>query len=178
MAGKIRHMLNKNPDAGYVELKEMFGKVTRSIIVTFYDVYKEIYNRSGHLKRPKKYKEYKAKPNTIRAKVREYFTKYPGHTIQQAADTLGIPWMKIHNAVYGLQVIGHPVSYHRVENKERERGKALQIREYFKTHPDTCTSECARALNIPPQYVSFIVFAARRQGKLPYHHEARNTENM
>lgn len=175
MTGKIRQLLDKNPDAGYTELEEMFGKVTRSIIVTFYDVYKDMYNRSGHLNRPK---QYKAKPDTIRAKVQEYFAKHPDHTIQQAADTLGIPWIKIHNAAYGLQVIGHPVSYHRVENKERERGKALQIREYFKTHPDTCTSECARALNIAPEYVSFIVFAARRQGKLPYHHEARNTENM
>ena len=168
MTGKIRHLLDKNPDAGYAELEEMFGKVTRSIIVTFYDVYKDMYNRSGHLNRPK---QYKAKPDTIRAIAQEYFAEHPDHTIQQAVDALGIPWVKIHNAVYGLQAIGHPVSYHRIENEERERGKALQIREYFKAHPDTCTSECARALDIAPEYVSFIVHAARRQGKLPYRHE-------
>jgi len=160
ITGKIRRLLDKNPEAGYAELEEMFGKVTRSIIVTFYDVYKDMYNRSGHLKRLKKYK---ARPDTIRAKTQEYFAEHPDHTIQQASDALGMSWIKIHNAIYGLQVIGHPVSYHRVDNERRERGKALQIRAYFKTHPDATSRECAEAIGVKTSYVSLIRYRDRRQ---------------
>ena len=164
MTEKIRRLLDKNSEAGYAELKKMFGTVTRSIIVTYYSVYKDMFNRSGHLK---KRKTYKKSPDTIRAKVRAYFAKHPTHTIIDATKELEMSWTQIHNALYSLQAIGRPVPYHRMTSQERERGKALQIRNYFKENPEATTRECAQALSLNPQYVSYIVYAARKSGKLP-----------
>ena len=49
---KIRFLLYKNPNAGIKELTEMFGtgNVTRSIRVTYYKLYKEIYGKKGSLR--------------------------------------------------------------------------------------------------------------------------------
>ena len=164
MTEKIRRLLDKNPKAGYAELKKMFGTVTRSIIVTYYYVYKEMFNRSGHLK---KRTTYKKTPGTIRARIREYFAKHPTHTILDAAKELEMTWTQVHNALYSMQAAGKPVSYHRMTSQEKEHGKALQIRNYFKENPTASTKECAQALSINPQYVSYIAYAARRAGKLP-----------
>ena len=47
--GKIRALLYKNPNAGLKDLQNLFGNVTRSIRVTYYKTYKEIYGKPGSL---------------------------------------------------------------------------------------------------------------------------------
>ena len=164
MTEKIRRLLNKNPDAGYDELKKMFGTVTRSIVVTYYAVYKDMFNKSGHLRKPK---QYKAAPNTIRSKVVAYFMEHPNSTTIEAAEALNMSWNQVHNALYTLKIAGRIVPYRQLTGKDKERGKALQIRNYFKMNPNASVQECAKDLEISPQYVSFIAYKARQTGKLP-----------
>ena len=164
MTGKIRRLLDKNPNAGYTELKKIFGKVTRSIIVTFYKVYQDMFNRSGHLNRPR---QYTARPNSIREKVVKYFKKHPQNTTLDAVKDLKLSWSQVHSAIYNLSLSGRTITYRRMTGKDREHGKALQIRDYFKMNPTANTQECAENLGINPQYVSFIVCRARQSGKLP-----------
>ena len=164
ITGKIHRLLDKNPQAGYAELEKMFGKVTRSIIVTYYSVYKDMFNKSGHLRKPK---QYKTAPNTIRSKVVAYFAEHPNNTTKEAANALNMSWNQIHNALYTLKIAGRIIPYRRLTGIDKERGKALQIRNYFKMNPNASVQECAKDLEISSQYVSFIAYKARQTGKLP-----------
>lgn len=51
ITGQIRKLLTENPEAGYKELETMLGPLNRSIRVIYYRIYKEMFQKSGCLKK-------------------------------------------------------------------------------------------------------------------------------
>lgn len=161
MSGKIRRILQENPDAGYDAMEREFGPLDRSIRVTFYRIHKEMFGTPGSLKRGGK----KAAP--IRNKVIRYFADHPDHTINQCAAALGFSHMQVYEAIYRASMAGTEIPHKKQGRGPSAASLSHDIREYFLTHPETTIRECARHVGAKPGYVSLIVYHARKSGILP-----------
>lgn len=156
MSGKIRTLLRKDPDATKEDLEKTCGAMSRSIIVTYYRIYRELYNKTGSFRKA----EY--------TKLASYLAKHPDHTINDIAEAFHKSTFWAHKRIHELQEAGVSVSYRLPPRKNMERGKALQIRQYFIEHPTASLQECANFVGVTKQYVSSIKWSAKKSGKLSY----------
>lgn len=51
MAGQIRKLLMEQPNAGHKEVEALCGPLTRSVRVTYYRIYQEMFGTSGSLRK-------------------------------------------------------------------------------------------------------------------------------
>ncbi len=156
ISGKIRQLLRKNPQAGYKELFDMFGYVNRSIRVTYYRTYKEMFNKSGSLRRKI------SRPAPIRNKVLEYFTKHPNHTIIDGARALNMTESRVYNTLYNASVDGFEVTFKKRINTKNGINISEEIRKYMKNHPNATSKECAKAIGTKINYVSLVRYRDRK----------------
>lgn len=158
MVGKIRKILIENKNAGLNDLKKVFGKITRSIIVTFYKESKEMYGDSNSLKKDRYTKVELAK---------EYFKNNPESTLRQACLDLGCNYGNIGSYLLRIRKGGETVAYKRnYHNKGKLYGKTKQIYEFFKKYPVAKTVECAKQTGINVDYVSNRRSVLRKKGML------------
>lgn len=163
ISGKIRIILKKNKHASYEDLERTFGKVTRSITVTYYKIFKEMFNESGKLRKTIR----KNTVNSIRYRVHEYFKKHRNHTIYDAAKDLNLSWNQVYSAIRHIRLKDKTITYRKPDSQKRERGRALKIRNYIKKYPKKTLKECAKATKSSYSYVAYIACIGRKTGKLP-----------
>ena len=156
ISGKIRQLLRKNPKAGYDELFRMFGYVSRSIRITYYKIYKEMFNKPGSLRRKI------SRPAPIRDKVVEYFTKHPDHTITDGARTLNMSEIRVYNTLYNASIDGFKVTFKKRLNKKNGINISEEVRKYMKKHPKATSRECAKAIGAKTNYVSLVRYRNRK----------------
>ena len=158
LSGKIRRLLKRNPNAGYEDLKKVCKRVDHSIRVMYYNIHKEMYGNPGTLKRNIK------KPAPLRDQVRAYFDRYPNHTIDEAAKAMSMTRHRVYGAIYSAKHTESPIPFRKKHRGTTEISVSKSIREYFVKHPKATTKTCARALGAKPEYVSLIIYRARRDG--------------
>ena len=152
---RIRHLLQKHSEAGYEDVEKLFGKMTRSVRVTFYRIHKEMFGDSGSLKRPY------AKPAPKRNKVVSYFKKYPDHTLDDAAKALHYRRDRIYALLYDAIQRGEAVTFQKKTPGTADTCLSAAIREYFVKHPDATSKECAGVTGSSVSYVSLVRYRDR-----------------
>jgi len=158
IAGKIRRLLDKDPNAGYSELYRVFGYMNRSIRVTYYRIYQRMFNKSGSLRQ----KIIRSAP--IRDKVLKYFKEHPDHTIVDGAHALDMSEKRVYNTLYNASVNGFKVTFKK-RLPYNDKSYANQIRNYMKKHPKATSKECAKAIGIDTSYVSLVQYRDRKNAK-------------
>ena len=158
MSGKIHNLLTQNPNAGYNELKEMFGTVTRSIRVTYYNTYKEMFQKPGSLR-------YKKRDLGIKTKaVIQYFQQYPDRTIADAARDLNYKYSSILHGIYKARCRGISINFViSRQSKYNPDSITAKVRSYYVEHPKASSAECATFLGTSREYVSAIRSRAKRK---------------
>jgi hypothetical protein len=156
ITGKIRNLLRKNPHAGYDEIWNLFHYVDRSIRVTYYRIYKEMFGSSGSLQ----HKEEKERP--VLKKIISYFSKHPDHTIKDAMKNLNMTRNQISGAIYRAKKINIDISYCKEMPNPVLHSMSYKIREYFMKHPYATSKECHQETGIETKYISLIRYRDRK----------------
>lgn len=148
---KIRALLDKNPDAGYKELEEIFGHVTRSIKVQFWNEYKKMFGRTYQ------------SDNAIYLNVAKYFQEHPGKSVTDARRELPYTRKQIHAAIQRAKKNGIPVPCRKKYRQEWTGSDADKIRRYALQHPTTTCRECADALGVSYSNANSVLCELRKQ---------------
>lgn len=158
MSGKIRDLLTRNPNAGYNELKEMFGTVTRSIRVTYYNICKEIFQKPGSLR-------YKKRDLGIKTKaIIQYFQQHPDHTIADATRDLNYKYGSILHGIHKARCRGISINFVTSrQSKYNPDSITAKVRAYYVEHPEASSAECATFFGTSREYVSAIRSRAKRK---------------
>ncbi len=162
MTEKIKDLLIANPNAGFADLQELFGTVTRSIVVIFYRESARMYGKGNSLTYKRKVK------NEARwEKTYTYFKNNPDATLRQASRDLGCRYGSLVAYLNSQRKKGKVINYRRlVSSRGKLYGKTKVIADFFRGRPDATVKECAAETGINIEYVSQRFWALQKKGLL------------